>query len=191
MPRYAELLRRAHAPADLRTLALAGVLEQAIQTGSRPLIRGLSEERFAHLVESLFPGAALSNGEAGPGSAPVDECDEFDDILELLMQHRREPSEESAWLCYAIASASMRDNHLWQDMGLPERQVLSALLRQEFPALYAKNTGDMRWKKFLYRQICEQAEIMICKSPNCAVCVDYGVCFGAEDTATQPIEWRK
>lgn len=35
----------------------------------------------------------------------------------------------------------------------------------------------MKWKKFFYRQLCEQAEVLICKSPNCAVCSDYSLCF--------------
>ncbi len=190
-PGYAELLRRARAPGELRTLAFAGVLEQARQAGSRPLIRGLSEDRFQRLVELHFPGSDLVNGAAESAATPTDEVDEFDDLLELLMQHRAAPNEESAWLCCAIASAAMGENHLWQDMGLPERKALSTLLRQEFPALYIKNTGDMRWKKFFYRQLCEQAAIMICKSPHCAVCADYGVCFGTEDAAPRTIQWRK
>jgi nitrogen fixation protein NifQ len=39
----------------------------------------------------------------------------------------------------------------------------------------------MRWKKFFYRQLCEQADVLICKSPSCGVCCDYASCFGAED----------
>jgi nitrogen fixation protein NifQ len=50
-----------------------------------------------------------------------------------------------------------------------------------FPALAARNVGDMKWKKFFYRQLCEHAAVPICKSPNCADCVDYRACFGPED----------
>jgi nitrogen fixation protein NifQ len=55
------------------------------------------------------------------------------------------------------------------------------LLNENFPGLAAKNVGDMKWKKFFYRQLCERAEIPICKSPNCAICTDYDVCFAVED----------
>jgi nitrogen fixation protein NifQ len=75
----------------------------------------------------------------------------------------------------------MGENHLWQDMGLPSRKVLSQLMTTYFPALAAKNTGDMKWKKFFYRQLCERANVPICKSPHCADCCDYPVCFGGED----------
>ena len=42
-----------------------------------------------------------------------------------------------------------------------------------------------KWKKFFYRQLCQQAEILICKSPSCAVCSDHAQCFEApEDDGT-------
>ncbi|HEY6898882.1 MAG TPA: nitrogen fixation protein NifQ, partial [Rhodocyclaceae bacterium] len=54
---------------------------------------------------------------------------------------------------------------------------LSALMLRFFPALAAKNSGDMKWKKFFYRQLCEQTGLLMCKSPHCADCSDYRVCF--------------
>lgn len=59
--------------------------------------------------------------------------------------------------------------------------MLSCLLRENFPTLAALNTRDMKWKKFFYRQLCERAGVMICKSPNCAECCDFRACFGPED----------
>lgn len=100
--------------------------------------------------------------------------------MELLLEARREPSETLAWLSHAVASAAMRDNHLWQDMGLPNRALLSRLMAECFPELAARNVGDMKWKKFFYRQLCEREQVPICKSPNCADCIDYKVCFGPE-----------
>ena len=178
LPSYEQVLHYARSGADLTTLAFAGVIAQSIDAGRRPLIRSLSEDRFQHLLEVCFPGLELVNGEAGAADARLDE---FDDLLSLLLEHRVEPSEERVWLCYAIASASMGDNHLWQDMGLPNRKVLSDLMAQNFPKLKEKNVGDMKWKKFFYRQLCERAEVPICKSPSCAICTDYKVCFAPEE----------
>jgi nitrogen fixation protein NifQ len=53
-------------------------------------------------------------------------------------------------------------------------------MTEHFPELAKRNVGDMKWKKFFYRQLCERAEVPICKSPNCADCVDYQACFGHE-----------
>ncbi|MEQ1600722.1 MAG: nitrogen fixation protein NifQ [Methylophilaceae bacterium] len=112
---------------------------------------------------------------------PNNRMDEFDDLIELLMDHRADDSDENGDLAAFIASACMGENHLWQDMGLPTRAVLSELMQARFPTLAAKNTGDMKWKKFFYKQLCERADIFICKSPSCGVCIDYDKCFGHED----------
>jgi NifQ len=40
----------------------------------------------------------------------------------------------------------------------------TAALQTHFPTLAAKTIGDMKWKKFFYRQLCERAGIPICKS---------------------------
>lgn len=171
------LLDNARYPDDPRTLALAGVLAQGLSSGERPLLRGLDEVAFAHMMAACFPGLSLMNGTGGTNAG----LDEYDDLVALLLAHRVEDSEAITWLSHAIATASLSNNHLWQDLGLPNRKVLSQLMTENYPSLAALNVGDMKWKKFFYRQLCQQAEVLICKSPNCAVCDDYRVCFGPED----------
>jgi nitrogen fixation protein NifQ len=75
----------------------------------------------------------------------------------------------------------MGNDHLWQDLGLWSRDYLGLLMTQSFPALAAKNEHDMKWKKFLYKQLCEQAGINTCRSPSCEYCTDYLNCFGPEE----------
>jgi len=166
-------------PTHLPTQAFAGVINEALLLQRQPLIRGLPEDRFQWLLNLYFPGLLLTNGETSPG---LDDThgDEFSDLARLLLVFRAEAGEPSMWLCYAIASAAMGENHLWQDMGLPNRRILSDFLQRYFPTLAAKNTRDMKWKKFFYRQLCEQALLPICKAPHCADCYDYSVCFGSE-----------
>jgi len=112
---------------------------------------------------------------------PDNRIDEYDDIIALLKDHRCDDSDETQRTILWVAEACMGCNHLWQDMQLPNRLALSELMKNTFPTLAAKNTGDMKWKKFFYKQLCERADIFICKSPTCGVCVDYNKCFGAED----------
>jgi nitrogen fixation protein NifQ len=172
-----DLLLQARRPHDLDTLVLAGVIGMAIKDNRHPLIRGLSLPRFQKLLNEYFIGLCLDNGPAAAAS-PSD--DEFRDLLELLLESRTEPTETSAWLAFAVASAAMGENHLWQDMGLPSRRHLSEFLKLRFAPLAARNTANMKWKKFFYRQLCERAGVPICKSPHCADCCDYAVCFGPE-----------
>jgi len=114
-------------------------------------------------------------------NARVSRQDEFDDLVELLFNHAIQSSQEASLLARIIAQACLGQNHLWQDLGLSNRQVLNNLMRDFFPTLHAKNIGNMRWKKFFYRQLCVRANVSICKSPSCGVCCDYSSCFSQEE----------
>ncbi|NTV11887.1 MAG: nitrogen fixation protein NifQ, partial [Zoogloea sp.] len=57
------------------------------------------------------------------------------------------------------------------------RPALSALLGRHFPALAAKNVHNMRWKKFVYKQLCDRAEVHACRAPSCGQCGEYAACF--------------
>lgn len=109
--------------------------------------------------------------------------DEIEDVRELLLDHA-DPAvatkAELAAMAQTVAVACLGDDHLWQDLQLPDRAALGALMTQFFPTLAARNDRDMKWKKFLYKQLCERAEIQICKAPSCAVCTDHAICFGPE-----------
>jgi nitrogen fixation protein NifQ len=109
--------------------------------------------------------------------------DEVDDVRALLLDHVDHgagSAADCAALAETVALACLGDNHLWQDLQLPSRTELSALMRHWFPALVARNSADMKWKKFIYKQLCEREELLICKAPSCAVCCDRGLCFGPE-----------
>lgn len=160
----------------LEQIVVACAIAQSQRIGAHPLIRGLDDAAFAALCARCLPGVPLTNGRSA--SAPFDE---FDELFALLCDHASPRDELSVWLAAAIATAAQRDEHLWQDMGLPSRRELSAILNLRFPSLAALNDRDMKWKKFFYRQLCLRAEVPICKSPNCADCSDLAVCFGPED----------
>jgi len=159
----------------LDLLVLRCVIAESLRVQASPLIRGLPDAAYARLRRTCAPDAPASNGV--PTSLPFDE---FDELFELLCEHAEPSGELTTWLAAAIATAAQRDQHLWQDMGLPSRRELSAILNARFPRLAARNDRDMKWKKFFYRQLCERAGVPICKSPNCADCSDYMVCFGPE-----------
>ncbi len=124
-----------------------------------------------------------------PGAAPeiaareASRYDELDDLVVLLVEHGAADAgspDELRAMARTVALACLGDNHLWQDLRLASRSELSALMARWFPALAARNTRDMKWKKFLYKQLCEREEVFICRSPSCAICCDYAKCFGPE-----------
>lgn len=103
--------------------------------------------------------------------------EEIADVAALLAEFASEMEPPPADLVARMAMASMGPNHLWEDLGLSSRDELNALMQRHFPRLKAMNSGNMRWKKFLYRLLCERAEVLICKSPHCEACDEYALCF--------------
>ena len=183
--RVESLLDLAIAPHELRSVVMAGVVASSWQRygwHSLPLF-GLDGVSTGLLLERLFPGIAalLPCAWADLQTPPAfNEALELEDLLAMLLEQRTVPDQRSADLAHALATACLGDNHLWQDMQLPSRQMLSQLLTTHFTALAVRNRQDMKWKKFLYKQLCERVGIRICKSPSCGACVDYKICFGAE-----------
>lgn len=183
-PHYADLIAAARDPDGVVTLAVAGVIAHAAQ---RPApydipIAGLAPPEFAELLADLFPRLSDEHRAALTHQRALDAgIDEFRDLVDLLLEHRSDDNSPSRCLAHAVATACMGANHLWQDLGLPHRRALSELMEQNFTTLSRRNVGDMKWKKFLYKQLCEREEIFVCKSPSCASCSDYQACFGSED----------
>jgi hypothetical protein len=107
--------------------------------------------------------------------AALDE--EHADLMALLRTHASHPGILADHLAMAIAQACMGSRHLWEDLGLANRGQLQALMAEHFTALHQRNDQNMRWKKFFYRLLCEEAEVPICKSPHCSQCEDQTICF--------------
>lgn len=160
----------------LEKLVIVCGLAESLRTGACPLVRGLDATAFADMCACCAPGITLENG-----GATAEVFDEFGELFDLLMEHAAPADDMSRWLAACISTSAQRDRHLWQDMGLPSRKELSGILLKRFGSLARQNVGDMKWKKFFYRQLCQRAGVPICKSPNCADCSDYAYCFGSEE----------
>ena len=180
------LLAVAREPVAPETLALAagiGITWGWLLGPVRGGVLGLTEAASGALFERYFPGASRLLASLHSPSAPAvadPRLDEFADLLELLLAYRQDDSAQTEWIARAVAAACLGDNHLWEDLALPGRASLSALLGAYFPALVIQNTHNLRWKRFFYRQLCERAEVSLCKAPSCGVCSDYAACFGGD-----------
>jgi nitrogen fixation protein NifQ len=156
------------------------LLSQTVGQSALPPGLGLAPAEFAALMARHFPGFLLPAYLAAP-ALEAERHAERDELLMLLREHCAGLDDSERWMAEIVAAACMGGDHLWQDLGLWSRVDLSRLMAQNFPALAAKNTRDMKWKKFLYKQLCEGEGVFVCRSPSCEVCVDYAKCFGPED----------
>ena len=149
--------------------------------GALPNWLGLMQEEFIELMALHYPGfnhASLTN----PGFDPdTDRLDESEELHQLLTTHCHGKSPSEQWMAKIVVNACQGQDHLWQDLGLWSRKDLSQLMLQNFPVLAARNDKDMKWKKFLYKQLCIAEGIYTCRAPSCEVCVDYAQCFGSEE----------
>lgn len=107
--------------------------------------------------------------------------DEWLEIHDLLLSARAGIDEFEVSLASIVAAASLGGDHLWRDLGLATRMELSELMRVHFPDLAQRNSGDMKWKKFFYKQLCEQQGGYVCRAPSCDQCAAYHECFGPEE----------
>lgn len=106
--------------------------------------------------------------------------DEWLEIRDLLLQHRKGSDELELVLAAVLAAGCLGGEHLWRDLGLADRGQLSSLIRTNFPALFELNSANMKWKRFFYKQLCEQGGGYVCRAPSCQECTAYHDCFGPE-----------
>ncbi|MCG8023525.1 MAG: nitrogen fixation protein NifQ [Candidatus Thiodiazotropha endolucinida] len=149
--------------------------------GRLPDWLGLGRTNFHCMVNYHFPQndpAMFAN----PGwITDKGRKDEMADLRKLLVDHRTSQSPSETWMADIVIAGCMGDDHLWQDLGLWQRADLSKLMMDNFEPLAKRNDKDMKWKKFLYKQLCETEGVYTCRAPSCEVCVDYQNCFGPEE----------
>ena len=185
MPRCAQRRPRRPTSTRLSTIIIfacflaIGLTEEAAGVSTLTDALGLSGNELARLLATRFPLGALPFPLWREGQ-PILE-DEETLLRELLSNERARDDEAGVWLVAILARRSMRDDHLWQDLGLFNRGELSRLLARHFPTLHAGNVNNMRWKKYFYRRICDLEGFSLCAAPHCSVCKDFSSCFGDED----------
>ncbi len=153
------------------------------QVGEGVLPSGLSltDADFKKLLAAFFPNTNIQPSAPSGKTLDFSRMLEKQDLENYLRRYAVIPAPESEWLIALIVAACLGSDHLWQDLGLFSRKELSALLTYNFPQMAVKNSKDMKWKKFIYKQLCEEEGIYICRAPSCDVCQDYQHCFGSEE----------
>jgi nitrogen fixation protein NifQ len=176
---------------DFDRHVLASILAAAAMEGVAVAAQvGLAPDELATLVTACFPLARDRLAAwCAPASAPED--DEVAMVRDLLLAQRSSEGDVGRWLAAMIARRAMEPNHLWEDLGLRERAELSRMLTRHFAPLAARNTRNMRWKRFFYRMLCEDDGFVMCTTPVCTQCNDFDLCFGEESGESRMAERRR
>ncbi|MBU2847914.1 nitrogen fixation protein NifQ [Acidithiobacillus ferriphilus] len=188
---------------DARFFALCISHRAMARKGNISMALGLEIRQLSHLFSRYFPRIEASRSTAqctkaylhnAAGGTFLCQClgkenqasmrnEETGDLVKLLLDHCAGVNQSTEWVAAILAAGCLGDDHLWQDLGLTNREDLSDIIKHHFPRLYFKNAGNMKWKKFFYKQLCDQAEVRLCQAPSCNVCNDYAQCFGPEDAS--------
>ena len=147
--------------------------ERAGKGGALPDLLGLERRALDALAERYLPSAILPDRDVERAEPPQEQAS----LAELIRWRGVAVAPESLWLAEIIARRAMEGRHLWEDLGLPSRAALGALMARRFPRLVALNAQGMRWKKFFYRQICSEAAFSLCLAPSCDECAERAECF--------------
>jgi len=146
---------------------------------------GLAPKDLSAILEAYFPGIGIEDLELAsvlPTGPPPEANPE---VLGILFDHvppnvGGPPGRTPEWLARIIAARAAHPGHLWVSMGLFERPELTAAIRRHLPTLAAANDKNMRWKRYLFKQVCDLHGAVLCKAPNCGVCSDYALCFSQD-----------
>jgi nitrogen fixation protein NifQ len=149
--------------------------------GVLPDFLGLEVGQFYALNSYFFPECKLPHQAPSGSKLDFSRMLEKADLVNLLKHYAKPETVEIDWMIAIIVAGCLGSDHLWQDLGLWSRPQLSAMLQYNFPELAGKNDKDMKWKKFLYKQLCEAEGLYLCRAPSCEVCIDYPKCFGSEE----------
>lgn len=147
---------------------------------------GLHREELLALLALYFPVLALTDLKTHSSPAMPSLPATNRDILNLLFDYLPAGANGSApspsvYLARIVAARIEQPGHLWRALGLCARPELTAAIRRHLPALAAANNKGLRWKRFLYKQLCEKDGGVMCKAPACGVCSDYVLCFADGD----------
>jgi nitrogen fixation protein NifQ len=170
-----------HICASILAVAIAQADEEGLPLAATS---GLDAAALGALATGLFPDLSAELAEMAGAAAPAPGPEE-QSVVDILLLYASGRLDFVRPLALMIARRCQEPRHLWQDLGLRDRTELSQLMQRHFPRLKTRNSGDMKWKKFLYRMVCGSEGFVLCPAPVCSDCDDFASCFGSEEGVAQ------
>ena len=170
------------APAEDRHLFACLLAVAAGESANIAAALGLSDDELSDLLHLYFPAVELGALPWGSVPAATATPPANPDLLRLLFDYLPSDTDgwtpaPSLWLARIIATRAAYPGHLWIAMGLLARPELTAAIHRHLPALALANDKGMRWKRFLFKQLCDRTGGVLCSTPDCGECSDYALCF--------------
>jgi nitrogen fixation protein NifQ len=176
-----DLLAMADAPYTDDTRLFARLIGASLARSGTAML-GLSRQALTALCARHFPGASPASLQPDAATIPIHADTErafVEALRALLLEHATGSGAREGTRCLAsiIATACLRPDHLWKDLGLDGREAVSEMLERHFRTLAARNTGEMRWKKFLAFELALRQGTAPGPAPGCPGCEDFRFCY--------------
>jgi len=150
--------------------------------GCMPQYLGLESEEFDQMIQTYLGPLDYQFLIQKREVFNEDRCPEREDLRTFLQGHVGPQDYTAKWFIEILIAGMMGSNHLWEDLGLFTRATLRQFMESVFPTLAAQNVNQMRWKKFIYKQLCiAEGFTYVCRSPSCDVCPEYSLCFDTDE----------
>lgn len=135
-------------------------------------------ELLSHLGESASRARERAELRA---ELAAERSSEVEDVERLLIGTLVAVTPRERRVAKLLALGCLGSSHLWSDLGLRDRGQLKELIAEYFPEMVRRNNLNMRWKRFFYRQLCEQGGDYLCRAPSCSSCPSYRECFAVDE----------
>ncbi|MDR3602155.1 MAG: nitrogen fixation protein NifQ [Desulfosporosinus sp.] len=131
---------------------------------------GLARSTIAEILEKMFPGS-YSIDELVPQNANTGEDAPAEPVLrDMLIANRTSATPLESWVAHIFIRRCQVGDHMWRSIGLFSRNELTEAMLRYFKPLAVKNIYDLKWKRFIYRQMREENNLDLEKYPYCENC---------------------
>ena len=130
----------------------------------------LTKETLTVLIQTMFPGS-IDVDKLIPEDATTGQDALAEPLLrEMLISYGTNGLPIESWLAAIFIRRCQVGDHMWRSIGLFSRDELTKAMFRYFKPLAVKNIQDIRWKRFIYKQMRIESNQSLDKYPYCESC---------------------
>lgn len=131
---------------------------------------GLSRDSILEILNMMFPGSFVIDDIVPPDADTGKDAPAEPILRYMLLANRSKGMPIESWLAHIFIRRCQVGDHMWRSIGLFSRNELTEAMFRYFKPLASKNIYDLKWKRFIYRQMREDNNLSLDKYPYCDNC---------------------
>lgn len=135
----------------------------------------LTRNQLEDIITGIFPGSYQIDELVEEGATAGEDAVSEAELRELLISYLSNESPIEEWIASVFARRCQVGDHMWRSIGLYSRDELTQAMLRYFRPLAQKNIQNLRWKRFIYKQMRIDNQQSLEKYPYCDNCNRYMV----------------